>query len=195
MGASPASLLPYALSVCGLAEIGDFATAGITHALSILDPGWPDPDAFGDFTDCRRAVFRFHDVIDEAKGMVAPSRDDLRRILALGDRLRSDGVGHLLIHCHAGVSRSAAAAASLLAQYHPGGEDEAFRQLAAIRPWSWPNSRMIVFADGLLGRRGRLIAAMRSHHRRMIERWPQLAASLREGERAREYWREYWQAG
>ena len=43
MGASPASLLPYALSVCGLAEIGDFATAGITHALSILDPGWPDP--------------------------------------------------------------------------------------------------------------------------------------------------------
>lgn len=188
MATPSVSLLPYDLSVCGLAEIGEIVAGGVTHALSILDPGWPDPGVFANFADCRRAVFRFHDVIEEADGMVAPSREDMSRILALGDRLRGDGVRHLLIHCHAGISRSAAAAASLLAQFHPGGEDEAFHQLARIRPWSWPNSRMIVFADGLLGRRGRLIEAMRSHHGRMIKNWPDLALPLRDGDRSRDYW-------
>ncbi len=187
MGSDNGSLLPYALSVCGLAELEGFTDAKVSHLVSILDPGWPDPPMPEGFAKTRRAVFRFHDVIDEADGMAAPSRDDLRRMLIYGDRLRSDGVTHLLIHCHAGVSRSTAMAACLLAQFHPGGEEEAFRQLARLRPWSWPNSRMIVFADGLLGRQGRLIAAMRKHHARMIEDWPQRSKPLRDGGRARDF--------
>lgn len=180
------TLVAYDLSICGLAEIPDFAGCGVSHALSILDPEWPDPPAFAKFVGCRRDIFHFHDIIDEGDG-VAPSREDVRRILDIGERLQGEGVRHLLIHCHAGVSRSTATAAILLAQFNPWREEEAFRQLAGIRPWSWPNSRMVEFADGLLERQGRLVAAMRGHHARMIQAWPELAAPLRDGDRAREF--------
>lgn len=187
MGCAGSPLVPYDISICGLAEIAEFAGRGVTHAVSILDPGWPDPPVFERFQGCLRDTFRFHDVIDDFPGTIAPTRDDVRRILDLGERLQGNEVRHLLIHCHAGVSRSAATAAILLAQFHPGLEDEAFRLVARIRPWNWPNSRMIEFADDLLARQGRLVAAMRAHHARMIDSWPDMAEPLREGERSREF--------
>ena len=39
-------------------------------------------------------------------------------------------------------------------------DDEAIAQVLRVRPQAWPNARMIAFADALLGRRGRLIAAL-----------------------------------
>jgi predicted protein tyrosine phosphatase len=187
MSADSRPLLPYAISICGLDELVDLLDHDISHVLSILDPDWPDPALFAGFPADRREVFRFHDVIDEAFGCTAPIRADVQRLLILGERWRDTGVRHLLIHCHAGISRSTAAAAALLAQRHPGQEDDAFRCIAGIRSWSWPNSRMVEFADSLLGRKGRLIAAMRRHHGRMIERWPDLSRPLAIGSRAREY--------
>jgi predicted protein tyrosine phosphatase len=183
--ASP--LLPYGISICGLDEIAGFATWGVSHALSILDPGWPDPPAFCDFIGCRREVFYFDDVIDQGGPYTAPSEPDIRRLLAIGERLQVGGVRHLLIHCHAGISRSTAAAATLLCQFHPGREDEAFVEVARVRPWNWPNSRMIEFADDLLDRKGALVAALRRHHGRMIEASPERAAPMRLGSRSREY--------
>ncbi len=180
-------LLPYRLSICGLDEIAGFSRQGVTHAVSLLDPDWPDPESFSSFSGCRRMVFRFHDVIDEDEGTVAPATDILRAILEHGRELRGARVGHLLVHCHAGVSRSTATAAILLTQFNPGRERDAFAEIARLRPWSWPNSRMVALADELLGRGGRLVDAMRSHHARMIEDWPDLAAPLREGKRAREF--------
>ena len=31
------------ITICGIPELGAHCAAGITHVLSILDPGWPDP--------------------------------------------------------------------------------------------------------------------------------------------------------
>ncbi len=180
-------LLSFAVSICGLDEIVLHAGTGVTHALSILDPEWPDPSVFSVFTGCRREVFRFHDLIDDEDGMVAPASADIRGLLAFGGRLREQAVGHLLIHCHAGVSRSTASAAILLAQFQPGRESDAFVELARLRPWSWPNSRMVELADALLGRQGRLVAALRAHHARMIEAWPDKVELIREGPRARDF--------
>jgi predicted protein tyrosine phosphatase len=66
------------------------------------------------------------------------------------------------VHCHAGVSRSTAAAAILLAQRNPGEEAAAFRHVARIRPGAWPNRRMVEIADRLLQRDGRLIDGLRA---------------------------------
>jgi predicted protein tyrosine phosphatase len=177
----------YEISICGLDEIPAFAGSRVSHALSILDPEWPDPDAFCRFSGCRRHTLRFHDIIDDIAGWMAPTADHVRTILSLGTELRDSEARHLLIHCHAGVSRSTAAAAILLAQFHPGREDEVFGELARLRAWSWPNSRMVGIADEMLRRQGRLCAALRTHHGRMIKVWPERAALLREGDRAREF--------
>ena len=174
-----------ALTVCGLEELDGHSARGVTHVLSILDPDWPDPEAFGAFAPHHRATFRFHDVIEPIPGMIAPEEANVAAILAFA---RDAGdVSHLLIHCHAGISRSTAAMLMILAQALPHeSEDAAAARLANIRPQAWPNSRMIAFADELLGREGRLIAALGPLYARRLEAQPELAEAMRLGRRGRE---------
>jgi predicted protein tyrosine phosphatase len=116
---------------------------------------------------------------------VLPQRSDVDAILAFG---RDAGdVRHLLIHCHAGLSRSTAAMLMILAQAHPHETEEAVvGRLLQIRPQAWPNSRMIGFADDRLGRDGRLSAAIARIYARRLEIEPDLAQTMRRLNRARE---------
>ena len=96
------------LTICGLDELNGHQDRGVTHILSILDPEWPEPSAFLAFDPHFRATFRFHDAIEPGAGVLLPEKADVEAILAFG---RDAGeAARLLIHCHAGVSRSTAAA-------------------------------------------------------------------------------------
>ena len=53
--------IPFRITVCGLDELADQAAAGVSHVLSILDPGWPEPDPLNTFGLDRRLKLRFHD--------------------------------------------------------------------------------------------------------------------------------------
>jgi len=174
-----------ALTVCGLDELDRHSERGVTHVLSILDPEWPEPDAFVDFDPHFRATLRFHDAIEPGSSVVLPQRSDVDAILAFG---RDAGdVRHLLIHCHAGISRSTAAMLMILAQAHPDEtEDAMVERLLEIRPQAWPNSRMIAFGDELLGRRGRLSAAVAGIYARRLAIAPDLAETMRGLNRAKE---------
>jgi predicted protein tyrosine phosphatase len=173
--------------ICGISELPDHSAAGVTHVLSILDPEVPDPASLAAFPPGERLTLRFHDIIDPFPGMIAPARPDIEALLAFGRRLPQDGPAHLLVHCHMGVSRSTAAAAALLLQAHPQANEQAvLDHIIATRPQAWPNSRMIVFADELLQRRGRLIAALGRHYRRQLDANPSLAEPMRAGGRGAE---------
>ena len=174
-----------ALTICGLDELDGHQSLGVTHVLSILDPEWPEPAAFQAFDPHFRAIFRFHDAIEPGAGVLLPEKADVEAILAFG---RDAGeAAHLLIHCHAGISRSTAATLMILAQAHPQeAEDAIAARLLEIRPQAWPNSRMIAFADELLGRGGRLVAATGTIYARQLAVRPELAEYMRRGNRARE---------
>jgi predicted protein tyrosine phosphatase len=174
-----------ALTVCGLDELDRHSERGVTHVLSILDPGWPEPEAFEDFDPHFRATLRFHDAIEPDPGVVLPQKSDVDSILAFA---RDAGdVRHLLIHCHAGISRSTAAMLMILAQAHPHeSEDAVVDRLLEIRPQAWPNSRMIAFADELLGRNGQLSAAVARIYVKRLEMRPDLSETMRKLNRARE---------
>jgi predicted protein tyrosine phosphatase len=179
------------LTICGLEELESHGERGVTHVLSIIDPHLPDPEVFAGYRPHQRTVLRFHDIIDSYPGMVMPERRHVREILDFGHTLAEDAKGrtdgHLLVHCHAGVSRSTAAMTMLLAQVHPDeDEDRLFERLVGIRPQAWPNSVMIDFADDLLGRGGRLAAALERHYHRQLERRPTLVEYMRTNGRARE---------
>lgn len=176
--------LPYRITICGLDELCRHGQAGVTHVLTILDPDWPDPQDFAGYGPHRRTVWRFHDIVTERPDQQAPQAGDVEAILTFGREVR--GIDHLLVHCHMGISRSTATAVILMAQDHPGREADAFDHLWAIRPRSWPNSRMLAMADDRLGRGGALVAAMRAHHARVAAAYPDFAALLRSGERASE---------
>ncbi len=174
------------LTICGLDELDRHSARGVSHVLSILDPGWPEPEAFWTFDPLARATLHFHDAIEPDLGIVLPQKADVEAVLAFG-RDAGDDVRHLLIHCHAGISRSTAAMAMILAQAFPNEtETSIIDRLLKIRPQAWPNSRMIGFADELLGRDGRLSAAVGRIYARHLERRPELAQTMRQLNREKE---------
>lgn len=181
--------VPFGLTVCGIEELNGFCEAGVTHVLSILDPGHPEPAAFGAYGEHERLELRFHDIIDPYLGQTLPQRADVERILAFGRDLLAEpaGVGHLLVHCHAGISRSTAALTMMLAQARPDRPAaEVVAAVVGIRRKAWPNLRMIEFADELLGRNGDLVAAVQARHRAYGRERPDLVQFLIDNGRVRE---------
>lgn len=179
------------LTICGISELPDQRQRSVTHVLSILDPDHPDPEAFGSYDPHHRTILRFHDIINPIEGMILPAPEHVEAVLRFGDEVAqnhdSRAEGHLLVHCHMGVSRSTAAMLTLLAQTHPEeGEDRLFERLVEIRPQAWPNSLMIEFADELLSRDGRLVDALRRHYGRQIRRMPRYEQLMRDLGRSRE---------
>ena len=180
-------IAPFQVTICGIPELGEHCAAGVTHVLSILDPDCPDPPAFAEFAPHRRLALRFHDVIETEAGRLAPTRIDVERLLAFGRELHGPEGSHLLVHCHAGVSRSTAAAALILAQAHPERPArEVLDAVAQIRPRAWPNLRILEFGDSLLVRRGEIVAAAAAIYRRVLDRDPYMQDLMIEGGRARE---------
>lgn len=163
------------LTICGIDELPTHRSQGVSHILSVLDPEREDPTIFGDYSPHERTILRFHDVIDDKEGRPMPVKADVEAILAFGESLREGHQerrdGHLLVHCHMGVSRSTAAMITLMAQCEPDrDEDSIFATIREIRPIAWPNSVMIAYADELLGREGRLTAALYRHYAIQLER-------------------------
>lgn len=176
------------LTICGIPEIEGFCAEDVTHVVSIADPGTPAETYFGAYEPHRRLDLRFHDIIDERPGEIAPTPDDVRAILDFGETMAVEGesLRHLLIHCHMGVSRSTAAMTMLLAQRMPGQEEAVVDIIARIRPQAWPNTRMIGYAEAELGTGGRLMEALRPQYRRVAETRTDLVALLRQVGRGRE---------
>lgn len=179
----------FRITVCGIEELKGFSEARVSHVLSILDPEAPTPPAFGSFGEHARLELRFHDVIEETEGMIAPRAEDVRRILDFGRTLVREPpeAAHLLVHCHAGISRSTAAMTLLLAQSLPDRPaadllEEVFR----IRAKAWPNLRIMELGDAMLGRDGTLVVAAHAMYRRQIEIRPHIADLMANGGRARE---------
>src|SRR5690242_18459386 len=93
------------------------------EALVLLQEGWPTKalslvgddlrfplESFGE----HHLILRFHDLEEELDGFVVPTKDDMRAALAHTKDLASDE--RLLVHCHAGKSRSPAMAIGILVQ-------------------------------------------------------------------------------
>jgi len=182
-------IAPFRITVCGIDELPDHNAAGVSHVLSILDPGWPVPDAFGEFGEHARLELRFHDIIEETPGMIAPGEGHVGQLLGFGRDLAAEPPkgAHLLVHCHAGVSRSTASMILILAQALPEMQAADIAQhVLRIRPQAWPNLRIIELGDAMTGRDGEIVAAARTLYRKQLDRRPEIAADFTRNGRARE---------
>lgn len=93
--------------------------------------------------------------------LIAPQDEHVRQII---DFVREwDQSSPLVIHCWMGVSRSPAAALIASLAVRPEEDDEALAaRLRTASPFATPNTRLIEIGDRLLGRGGRLVAAVRA---------------------------------
>lgn len=179
------------LTICGIDELPDNSAREVTHVLSVLDPDRAEIETFGTYGAHHRVTLRFHDIIDPRPGQIMPAPEHVAEILRFGQDLRETATGrasgHLLVHCHMGISRSTAAMLMLMAQADPEeDEDGLFARLSEIRPQAWPNSVMIGFADEQLGRNGRLTQALRRHYGRQLIMQPKYRMWMSDLGRGRE---------
>ncbi len=183
------TIAPFRLTVCGIEELSSLGATRPSHVLSILDPEWPVPKAFGDFGEHEKLELRFHDVIEELPGQVRPREEHIAALLAFGRDLMAEPPqdAHLLVHCHAGISRSTAAMTLVLAQALPDQPAHAIVALVHdLREKAWPNLRMIEMGDRALGRGGTLVEATHVLHALQLERRPHLAELMEQAGRQRE---------
>lgn len=106
-------------------------------------------------------LMNMHDIAAEQEGMTMPGEVHVRRLLDFArawDRLRP-----LAINCWAGVSRSTASAYIIAAALDPSRDEaELAALLRRLSPTATPNPRLIAVADQILGRDGRMVAAIAS---------------------------------
>lgn len=180
------TFVPFDITVCGIEELPTFRDRNVTHILTLLDPGWPTPDALAQLGARRHLDMRFYDIIDPHPELPAPETGHVERLLAFGRDLEGDA-GHLLVHCHMGISRSSASMFLILAQARPDlPAADVLAEVVRIRGHAWPNLRMVEMGDAALGRGGTLVAAAHARYREMLERRPKLRDAMTRLGRRRE---------
>lgn len=127
-----------------------------THLISLLDPredapvpGWID---FGCILriDC-------HDIHTAVERYVAPTLEHAQSIIGFARNLPDDA--SLIVHCHAGVSRSPAAVILCLAATAPsfGKAAADVRRFFEAQSFIRPNPLLVRHGDEVLGLEGRLV--------------------------------------
>lgn len=151
------------LAVCGLVELPAYIGGRASHVISLIDPRLEF-----DRVKCDgHLILRMHDIDEDLPGHSAPTASDAGAILSFVAELDEREAGFsLVVHCHAGVSRSSATAlAAMLALDERLDPDAALADLARHRPQIWPNALLTGHFDRALGLDGRLIDAVARYRR------------------------------
>lgn len=134
--------------------------AHIGCLVSIGDPEQPLPAGFS--RPEHRLRLCFHDVVEDSGTELAPTAEDVERLIAFARRIAGTS-RRVLVHCEAGRSRSTAAALILYAAWlGPGREADAMAHVLQAVPEATPNRALVRLADALLQRGGALLAAVRA---------------------------------
>jgi predicted protein tyrosine phosphatase len=119
------------------------------NAISIVDCGHEHP-FLPEIQD--RIDLKFDDIAFEHD--MGPAAWHIAKIIRFARRIDERP---LIVHCKAGISRSAAAAFIVYAvKFGPAGIRDHFRPMLGL---IYPNAEMLRLADGILGNDGALIAA------------------------------------
>ncbi|MER9656484.1 tyrosine phosphatase family protein [Mesorhizobium sp. M0152] len=147
------------IHVCSLAKIEEtVARTGAERMLSLLAAG---TEVVRPVSIARQNHLHLvmHDIAAAQDGMTMPGEEHVRNLLDFARRW--DRARPMLVHCYAGISRSTASAYIIAAALAPNRDEaELARTLRTLSPSATPNPRLIAVADTLLGRDGRMIAAI-----------------------------------
>jgi predicted protein tyrosine phosphatase len=143
--------------VCPLSKVAETAeqhAAG--RVLSLI--GDPDlcvtPDGVTD-----HLVVNVHDIVTANGSQILADISHVQQVI---DFARGwDGSSPMLVHCFAGISRSTASAFIVACVLQPDrDEGEIAAEIRAASPTAFPNRHLVTLADQILGRDGRMVAAV-----------------------------------
>ena len=153
--------------VCSLARLHETVDGtGARHIVSLIgdDANLIRP---AQVTAENHLWLRLHDISTPLDGHILPGEEqvaDLFRFVRAWDRRTP-----LVVHCFMGISRSTASAyASVCALSPQRDEADIAQALRRASPTATPNIRIVSLADKVLGRNGRMIAAVEKIGRGMM---------------------------
>jgi len=147
------------IHVCPLSKVPETVRAtGARSLVTLLDKGTPVNRPSGIAAE-RHLVVVLSDIVVEVDGHTLPSESHVENLLTFVRQW--DQAAPLLIHCWAGVSRSTAAAFITACALRPHRDEAEIAQAVRTKsPTATPNSRLVTIADAMLGRNGRMVAAI-----------------------------------
>ena len=102
---------------------------------------------------------RLHDISSPLDGYIVPDEEHIADLLKFVRRW--DRRAPMVVHCYAGISRSTASAFASVCALNPHRDEETIAlELRRASPTATPNIRIVSLADRLLGRDGRMVAAI-----------------------------------
>lgn len=150
-----------AIVVCPLADIAETAVRhGARHMISLIAER-QDFHRPGLIAADRHLKLAMNDIAFAGTGdLIAPSEAHVESLIAFVRQW--DQTAPIVIHCWMGVSRSPAAAVIAALSLDPQEDDfELAARLRKVAPHATPNARLIEIGDRMLGRNGRLVAAVK----------------------------------
>ena len=147
--------------VCPLSRVDEtVSTVGARRLISLLSAGTPmQRPASLAATD--HLLLSMHDITVEQPDMTPPGLDHVQAILSFAtgwDRSKP-----LVVNCFAGISRSTATAYVVAAALSPKTDERRLADtLRRASPSATPNIRLVSIADAIMGRKGRMVAAIES---------------------------------
>jgi predicted protein tyrosine phosphatase len=147
------------IHVCSLARLHE-TVEGIqaSHVVTLLKdthlvlrPDGIPPD--------RHLILGMDDIAEPCDGYVCPAEEHVNELLTF---IRGwDRAQPMVVHCYAGISRSTAGAFIGACALNPRRDEAAIaRRIRFASPSATPNRRLVSLADRMLGRSGRMIAAI-----------------------------------
>jgi predicted protein tyrosine phosphatase len=128
-----------------------------SHVVTLLSPEHMIETPQG-FEADRHLRLGMNDVAEAWESDCAPCADHVRTLIDFGRGWKAEAP--MIVHCWAGVSRSMAAAFTLLCdRAGPGSEADIARTMRARAPHAYPNPLLVRLADDALEREGRMVAA------------------------------------
>ena len=147
--------------VCPLSKVEETVSkSGARHLLTLLSEGSGMIRPASISAD-NHLYLVMHDIAVARDGMTMPGEAHVRRLLDFAHGW--DRAHPLAVNCYAGISRSTASAYIIAAALDPARDEEELAQtLRWLSPSATPNPALVAAADMLLGREGRMIAAIKA---------------------------------
>lgn len=145
--------------VCSLRLIDDTARqTGARSLVTLINVGTPvgRPTVI---EEDRHLFIGVSDIAEPMDGHIHPAEEHVEKLLRFAKTW--DRKEPVIVHCYAGVSRSTAAAFIIACAVSPERDErEVARAIRKASPTATPNRLLVSVADKMMGRDGRMIAAI-----------------------------------
>ena len=146
-------MTPFPIHTCSLEAVREADVSIYDGVITIEDSRIENPFRL-EFEHPKQLVLCFDDISVPLDGFIEPQVKHILQALSFADRI---GEGSILIHCHAGISRSSAIALAIIAKkIGKGKERESIKILEQINPHARPNKSIVWLTDEILERDGKL---------------------------------------